>query len=84
MYMYVCVPYFSRENASFARENTPYVCTASVVSREFKQIRFYVLLNHQLLTVQHILGGLAILRVASCLCAKTSKIYQMFQNQDKP
>ena len=56
MYMYVCVPYFSRENASFARENTPYVCTASVVSREFKQIRFYVLLNHQLLTAQHILG----------------------------
>ena len=24
------------------------------------------------------------LRVASCLCAKTSKIYQMFQNQNKP
>ena len=35
------------ENASFARET-------SVVSREFKQIRFYFLLNHQLLTVQYI------------------------------
>ena len=55
MYMHVCVSHFTRENASFARENTPYVCTASVVSRDFKQIRFYALLNHQLvITVQYI------------------------------
>ena len=50
MYMHVCVSHFARENASFARENTPYVFTASVVSCDFKQIRFYALLNHQLLS----------------------------------
>ena len=68
MYMHVCV-------SRFARENTPYVCTASVVSREFKQIRFYVLLNHQLLTVQHIFFGFLKLMETVFKCFAASRRY---------
>ena len=76
--MHVCVSYFARENASFARENTLYVSTASVVSREFKQIRFYVLINHQLLTVHYIFLGFLKLMDTVFKCLVASRGYHVY------
>ena len=78
MYMHVCVSHFARENASFARENTPYVSTASVVSREFKQIRFYVLINHQLLTVHYMFLRFLKLMDTVFKCLVASRGYHVY------